>query len=73
MEFEFTRIIDTVKMPALLHADMIINGVKVIRAGIEKTPDNKSKYYVVLDKNDPATANELIDHLVVEGHFDARI
>lgn len=73
MEFEFTRVVDSVKMPTTFCANRIIHGVKVIRAGIKETPDNKSKYYVVLDKNDPAVAEKLIDHLVSEGHFDVTI
>ena len=73
MEFEFTRIIDEVKFPVIFQAGMVINGIKVIRAGIAQMLDNKSKYYVVLDKNDPDFAEKLINHFVADGHFDVTI
>lgn len=73
MEFKFTRIVDTAGTATAFHADMNVKGVRVIRAGIERTPGNKSKYYVVLDKDDSAVAQRLIDHLVTNGHFDVTI
>lgn len=73
MEFEFYQVINEVKLPVMFHAGMVINGVKILKAGIEKTPDNKSKYYVILNKNDQEVAKKLLDHLIVEGDFDVML